>query len=94
MYKHFISNNHITKNPSGFTPNDSGFSPTDSVTNQLICLVDSIHSSLHINLDVRSIFLDMSKAFDKVWHVGYYLNLNKMEFLENSSFYLRVTWTT
>ena len=38
MYNHFTSNNLITKNQSGFRPNDS-------VTNQLICLVDSIHSS-------------------------------------------------
>ena len=47
MYNHFTSNNLITKKQSGFGPHDS-------VTNQLICLVDSIHSSLDINLDVRS----------------------------------------
>ena len=68
MYNHFTSNNLITKNQSGFRPNDS-------VTNQLICLVDSIHSSLDINLDVRSVFLDMSKAFDKVWHQGFIFRL-------------------
>ena len=70
MYNHFTSNNIITKNQSGFRPNDS-------VTNQLICLVDSIHSSLDINLDVRSIFLDMSKAFDKVWHERFIFKLNQ-----------------
>ena len=42
------------------------FRPNDSVTNQLIFLVDKIHSSLDINLDVRYVFLNMSKAFDKV----------------------------
>ena len=66
MYNHFTSNNLITKNQSGFRPNDS-------VTNQLICPVDSIHSSL----DVRSIFLDMSKAFDKVWHEGFIFKLDQ-----------------
>ena len=70
MYNHFTSNNLITKNQSGFRPNDS-------VTNQLICLVDSIHSSLDINLDVRSVFLDMSKAFDKVWHEGLLFKLKQ-----------------
>ena len=70
MYNHFTSNNLITKNQSGFRPKDS-------VTNQLICLVDSIHSSLDINLDVRSVFLDMSKAFDKVWHEGFIFRLNQ-----------------
>ena len=59
MYNHLIS-----------TKNQSGFRPDDSVTNQLILLVDKMHSSLDINLEVRSVFLDMSKAFDKVWHEG------------------------
>ena len=63
MYNHLISNNLLTKNQSGFRPGDS-------VTNQLIFLVDKMHSSLDINLEVRSVFLDMSKAFDKVWHEG------------------------
>ena len=55
--------------------NKSGFRPNDSVTNQLIYLVDSIHSSLDVNLDVRVVFLDMSKAFDKVWHEGLLMEL-------------------
>ena len=47
------------------------------MTNQLICLVDTIHSSLDINLEVRSVFLDMSKAFDKVWHKGLLFKLKQ-----------------
>ena len=70
MYNHFIANNLITKNQSGFRPNDS-------VTNQLIFLVDSIHSSLDLNMDVRSVFLDMSKAFDRVWHEGWLFKLKQ-----------------
>ena len=54
MYNH-ISNNLITEYQSGFRPDDS-------VKNQLIFLVDKIHSSLVINLEVRSVFLDMSTA--------------------------------
>ena len=82
MHNHFTSNNLITKNQSGFRSNDS-------VTNQLICLLDSIHSSLDINLDVRSVFLDMSKAFDKVWHEGLHF---KMELMANYSTFLKVIW--
>ena len=63
LYNHLVSNNLITKNQSGFRPNDS-------VTNQLISLVEAIHSSFDCNLEVRSVYLDMSKAFDKVWHEG------------------------
>ena len=76
MYNHFITNNLITENQSGFRPNDS-------VTNQLIFLVDSIHSSLDLNLDVRSVFLDMSKALTEFGTRDCYSNLNKMELMEN-----------
>ena len=54
-------NGHITENQSGFRPGDS-------VTNQLIYLVHEIVKSFDYldNLDIRSVYLDMSKAFDKV----------------------------
>ena len=64
-------------NKNLITKNQSGFRPGDSVTNQLIILVDKIHSSLDINLEVRSVFLDMSKAFDKVWHEGLLFKLRQ-----------------
>ena len=70
MYNFFVKNNLITKNQSGFRPNDS-------VTNQLISLVETIHSSLDTNLEVRFVFLDMSKAFDKVWHEGLLFKLKQ-----------------
>ena len=65
LYKFLKENDLITKNQSGFTPGDSG-------TNQLISLVHDIHSAFDDSrcLEVRSIYLDMSKAFDKVWHEG------------------------
>ena len=48
------------------------FQPGDSTTNQLIDLVNDIHRALDStkSLEVRAIFLDISKAFDKVWHGG------------------------
>ena len=82
---HLVSNNLITNNQSGFRPGDS-------VTNQLIYLVDEIFKSFDCNenLEVRSVYLDMSKAFDKVWHEGIIFKLkqngvtgNLLKLLEN-----------
>ena len=63
LYNHLISNNLISKNQSGFRPGDS-------CTNQLLSLVNDIHAAFDDKncLEVRSVYLDMSKAFDKVWH--------------------------
>ena len=39
---------------------------------QLLHITHSIHNNLDANhsIDTRGVFLDMSKAFDKVWHDG------------------------
>ena len=65
LYKHLTTHHLITKNQSGFQPGDS-------TTNQLIDLVDEIHQAFDSTklLEVRAVFLDISKAFDKVWHDG------------------------
>ena len=65
LYKHLTTHHLITKNQSGFRPGDS-------TTNQLIDLVNEIHCAFDNtkSLEVRAIFLDISKAFDKVWHEG------------------------
>ena len=51
-------------------PNQSGFRPSDSCVNQLIAITREIFKAFDCNpsLEVRSVFLDISKAFDKVWH--------------------------
>ena len=51
-------------------PNQSGFRPNDSCIDQLLSIVHSIYSDFDHNpsLEVRGNFLDISKAFDKVWH--------------------------
>ena len=67
---YFKINNLITKNQSGFRPGDS-------CTNQLLSLVHEIHENFDRGLEVRSIYLDMSKAFDKVWHEGLIFKLKQ-----------------
>ena len=65
LYKYFEKNNI-------FNANQSGFRIGDSCINQLISITHNIYKSLDANpsLEVRGVFLDISKAFDKVWHEG------------------------
>ena len=60
-YNYLNTNNLITKKQSGFRPGDS-------TTNQLLYLVNEIHNAFDDlkSLEVRAVFLDISKAFDKV----------------------------
>ena len=48
--------------------NQSGFRPSDSCINQLLAITHDIFEAFDVNpsLEVRSVFLDISKAFDKV----------------------------
>ena len=61
MLKYFLDNNLIT-------PKQSGFRPGDSCINQLLSITHDIFTSFDNGLEVRGVFLDISKAFDKVWH--------------------------
>ena len=72
VYNYLNTNNLITKNQSGFRPGDS-------TTNQLLYLVNEIHKAFDDpkSQEVRAVFLDISKAFDKVWDDGLLFKLNQ-----------------
>ena len=55
-----------------FTPSQSVFFPGDSCIAQLLSIIHEIQTAFDENLtaDVRGVFLDISKAFDTVWHDG------------------------
>ena len=55
-----------------FTECQSGFLPSGSCISQLLSVVHYINSSFGCDptIDVRGVFLEISKAFDKVWHHG------------------------
>ena len=63
LFNHFHQNQLFTKCQSGFLPCDSCISP-------LLSIVHEINSSFDCDptIDVIRVSLDISKAFDKVWH--------------------------
>ena len=50
--------------------NQSGFKPVGSCTNQLLSINLNICKSFNNGYEIRDVFLDISKAFDKAWHDG------------------------
>ena len=70
MFTFFTENNLIS-------PNQSGFRPGDSCVNQLLAIAHKIYKSFDEGFEVSGVFLDISKAFNKVWHEGLLLKLNQ-----------------
>ena len=58
MFELFIRKDLISQNQSGFKPGDP-------YINQLQAITHEIYKSFDACLDVRAVFLDISKAFDK-----------------------------
>ena len=58
-------------------PNQSGFKPRDSCINQLLSITHEIYNSFDEGLEVRGVFLDISKAFDKGLHKGILFKLSQ-----------------
>ena len=55
-----------------FSPCQSGFIPSDSCVSKLLSSTHETYKSFdcHLPTGMRGTFLDISKAFDKVWHEG------------------------
>ena len=70
MFNFFTENNLIS-------PNQSRFRPGDSCVNQLLAITHKIYKSFDEGCEVRGVFLDISKTFDKVWHEGLLLKLTQ-----------------
>ena len=63
VYSFLNNNNLISKFQSGFRPGDS-------CIYQLISITTNIYDSFENFDETRAIFLDISKAFERVWHEG------------------------
>ena len=71
IYNFFTDNNLITEAQSGFR---SG----DSTINQLLSIYNSMCANFDLGLTTQSIYFDISKAFDRVWHKGLLHKLNSV----------------
>lgn len=56
----------------------SGFIRNDSTRNQLLYVANEFGKALDEGKDIRIVFFDISKAFDRVWHKGLLFKLKKM----------------
>ena len=65
LFDYFHHNKFLSEHQSGFRSGDSCISQLIAITHELYKSFDGTPS-----LDTRGVFLDISKAFDKVWHEG------------------------
>ena len=72
MFKYLF--NHLRDN-NLLSSLQSGFIPGDSTINQLTFLFNIFCQALDSGKEVRAVFCDISKAFDRVWHAGLLLKL-------------------
>ena len=65
MYDYVVKNDFLD-------PNQSGFFPGDSTINQLLSVTYCIYTAFEEfpSTETSAVFLDISEAFDKVWHEG------------------------
>ena len=70
MFRFFIANNLISSNQSGFKPGDA-------CINQLLSITHEICKSFDNGFKLRGVFLDITKAFDKVWREGIIFKLKQ-----------------
>ena len=70
LYEFLLENHLLSKKQSGFRPGDS-------TINQLLAITTEIYNSFETLDETRAVFLDISKAFDKVWHEGLLFKLRQ-----------------
>ena len=71
LYPHFFGNNLITDKQSGYRRNDS-------TIKQLLSITHAIYKAFDNNQEIRAVFLDISRAFDRVWHEGIIFKLKQL----------------
>ena len=71
MYSHIFGNNLISDKQSGYRRNDC-------TIKQLLSITHAIYKTFDDNQELRAVFLDISRAFDRVWHKGIIFKLKQL----------------
>ena len=71
LYEYCQENNLLNEKNSGFRQNDSAI-------NRLLYITHTIYKGLDEGKDTCIVFLDISKAFDRVWHEGLIFKLKRI----------------
>ena len=71
LYEYLVNNKLLT-------PKNSGFKKGESTICQLVSICHKLYEGLDNQKHIRMVFLDASKAFDKVWHRGLLFKLAPM----------------
>ncbi|GFU01164.1 RNA-directed DNA polymerase from mobile element jockey [Trichonephila clavipes] len=69
-------NDYLERN-NILTPEQHGFRPRLSTSHQLLRVVEYIKDAIDRNQYTAAVFLDIQKAFDRVWHTGLLYKLIK-----------------
>ena len=70
ILKYFLGNNLIS-------PKQSTFRLGDSCVNQLLSITHDIFTFFDSSVEGRGVFLEIFKAFDKLWHDGFIYKLKQ-----------------
>ncbi|GFX09274.1 probable RNA-directed DNA polymerase from transposon X-element [Trichonephila clavipes] len=71
-------NDYLERN-NILTPEQHGFCPRLSTSHQLLRVVEYIKDAIDRNQYTAAVFLDIQKAFDRVWHTGLLYKLIKFK---------------
>ena len=71
LYLYIFSNNFIDDRQSGYRHGDS-------TVKQLLSITHEIYKAFDANKELRAVFLDISRAFDKVWAEGLIFKLKRI----------------
>ena len=71
LYEYIFSNKFISDKQSGYRKNDS-------TVKQLLSITNEVYKAFDKNQDVIAVFLDISRAFDRVWHDGLIFKLKEI----------------